>query len=190
MTVLSWTGLVINGLVAFILPMVLAYRWFDGINKKLQQKTLSQTSLTGVPSYDALSSVNQVNIQNVTETDELKKKVTIELTTVNPSNRRNGHLPIDDRGGGGSDDERHALHSDNNNNNCKDEANNKHSNGSNDKEAEEVEEEEVEEMVNSVQAIPLWLEPFRQVIILTIICFFTSIICFTIFMDVWTGTGP
>ena len=199
MTVLSWTGLIINGLVAFILPMVLAYRVLENRQKKEQMKSmqrLSGESLSYNHSYDALSSVTHVNIQDCEGAGESNYK---QNGKQNPPASQYQGVEMTALGEGAT--RKRGLDISNNSNNGSSNSSNGHSHGSSNgvvlgsEEQQhsgygEEQEEEEGEVINSVQALPAWLEPVRKYLVLCIIWFFTLIISFTIFMDVYTGAAP
>lgn len=195
MTVLSWTGLIINGMVAFILPMVLAYRCLLGRLEKQKKEEQQQSvgvsqSLSYSHSYDAIGSVTHVVIQDCdgeTSNGHSKHKNgtssyqgggSVEMTSVAPRRRGMDH-PSAGTPHTTSDSAVEEQR----------EQPQQGAEGDLDSTLEEEEQGEGE-VVNSVQALPPWMEPVRKHVVLVIITFFTFIISFTIFMDLYTGVAP
>jgi hypothetical protein len=184
MTVLSWTGLVINGMVAFILPMVLAYKCLLERNK-LKQQQQQLATFPAVHSYDALSSVSHVNIQIDSESGVELTPVEGITSSESSKKSKNGNK-LSENGNGNTNTSSSSslyVHSPDNNKNSLALA-------SPPSEPVSEEEEEEGEVINSVLALPLWMEPARKWLVLCIIWFFTFIICFTIVMDILSGAGP
>lgn len=184
LSMLNWTGLVVNGLVAFLLPMVLALKTTELRNHRAKsvEMTIEATPSTemielgndlessekeGLLQSERVSDPDSILIQDI-DVIESQKSETIPLPSkLLESNSKDelkessfidqdSDLPVDDREYGGY---HHYLR---------------------------------KRLLSSttVQPLPIWLEYYRREIVLFMMFTFGSIIALTILEDAIEGISP
>lgn len=140
---LNWTGLVVNGLVCFLLPMILILKTI-ALTSQRKNKVFHSTA-TAPTVYEALVSDDAENAEtnslivakngNIVANQSIPSYQSVELTDDKEKDEEMMFAPS---------------------------------------------KEDLDDMISSVQPLPIWLEPFRKVIVLFMFTAFCVIIATTI----------
>lgn len=163
MLVLNWTGLIVNGLVAFLLPMYLVLRSLEKKRLKALNSSEGINATAGAESSLSASTAGAVSssvVDSNIELTERKPKATTSngVAAVLPTTSRDLEGELAERAGA-------ALYVDG-------------------------DMSDTTEKESAVRPLPAFLEPYRRPMVIFMIVAFGTIMLLTIINDIVQGDGP
>lgn len=183
-TVLNWTGLVVNGLVAFLLPMLLVLKSLE-IRRVLQEKKLQAIAAAGGDVAHAMEMIELESspLDGTTTTATTTAAATTNIITTcsydsigtsNTTTSTAGHLHL-------HHDHRPVSSLQRSSDSFYTKVDTSMDGGSG---------MDVYDSISSIEPLPAWLEPYRRSIVIFMMVCFATIIGSTIIIDAVQGLTP